>query len=198
VGGYSSGRYRTRNRANVEQTLTLSMRRLRQLGYLEPGVRRSGLIRWTRSDHEIASVNIDVDVQNPDNASLVISARVDGEPYKQTLTLDAEPCRFGGLRFYFVCPLSGRRCTNISFAAGRWASPRALRLTYACQSETRLDRLYRARAKAQDRAFGDESHPKPRGRNRERLVAKWIQIEEVTDQLFAIAATRRFGKLFAP
>ena len=76
------------------------------------------------------------------------------------------------------------------------AGGQALRLTYASQSETRLDRLIRAREKAKARAHGEGSYPKPRARNRERLLQRWIDLEEATDDLFTAETVRRFGLNF--
>ena len=48
MGGYSSGRYRTRNRGTVDAALRLDLRVMRRQGFLVAGAVTSGVQRWTR------------------------------------------------------------------------------------------------------------------------------------------------------
>ena len=118
-----------------------------------------------------------------------------GEAVSQTVDIVAHPCRYGGHRFYFLCPMTSARVEVLAFSGGRFVSLKAARLAYQCQSETRLDRLYRARRKAEARALGKAGHPRPRGRNRERLVNRWNDVEAAAADLFVEESIRRFGLL---
>lgn len=42
--------------------------------------------------------------------------------------------------------------------------------------------------------MGKDGNPRPRGRNRERLLKAWIAAEEAADNLFVVEAGRRFGR----
>lgn len=193
MGGYSSGRTRTRNRGTVEETLRLDMPLLRRLGFLRPGAIATGPVNWTCRGERSGSIKLTVDLSSLDDAHAILTYTADGDPKVQRVQLVAEPCRFGGHRFYWLCPVTGRRCAMLAYGAGRFASRQAQRLTYATQSEDALDRLRLARDKAEARAWGKGGHPRPRGANRERLVQRWIELETAWEDLFAATVRRRWG-----
>ena len=197
MGGYSSGRYRTRNRGRVEETLRLDMPMLRRLGFLRPGAIATGPVHWTRGGERSGSITLKVDLTSLDDAHAVLTYTADGKPTVQRVQIVAEPCRFGGHRFYWLCPVATwRRCTVLAYGAGRFASRQAQRLTYATQSADALDRLRRARDKAEARACGEGGHPRPRGANRERLLQRWNELDEAWEDLFGATISRRWGHLF--
>lgn len=195
MGGYSSGRYRTRNRGTVEEALRLDMATLRQKRFLQPGRSVTAPIWWTRGGERAGSITLTVDLTSLDDAQARLSYTADGVPKVQLVQLVAEPCRFGGHRFFWLCPVTWRRCTTLAYAAGRFASREAQRLTYATQSADALDRLRRARDKAEARACGEGGHPRPRGANRERLLQRWIELDAAWDHLFGATIARRWGHL---
>jgi hypothetical protein len=137
-----------------------------------------------------------MDLVDLDRAIAVLTYSANGEPKSQTISVEAEPCRFGGHRFYFRCPSNWRRCTVLACVNGTFASRQAQRLTYVSQSDDPLGRAYRARDKAEARALGQDGHPRPRGANRKRLVRRWIDREEAADALFTVTAMRRFDLVF--
>lgn len=194
MGGYSSGRYRTRNRGAVEQCLRLDMRQLRRHGFVRPGARASGQWAWSRGGERTGAISLTVDLADPDNGFVQLDYSVGGEPRTRRVSIEAAPCRYGGRRFYFRCPQDGRRCEVLCCVGGEFASRQRHRLTYYSQSETPLDRLQRATGKAEARAMGTNGNPRPRGENRERLVERWSRLEGAYLATFAAEATRRFGK----
>jgi hypothetical protein len=64
---------------------------------------------------------------------------------------------FGGARWWFLCPLTGRRTTKLFLPSGGWHfwSRQAYGLGYACQREDRFSRLQR-RAATLNRQLGGE------------------------------------------
>jgi hypothetical protein len=196
VGGYSSGRYRTANRGAIEHAQRIDMRRLKQLGLVRAGAHVASTLRWSRNGEEFASVGITLDLTNVASGVMNLAYNYNGTPINQTVQISARPCRYGGQRFYFICPVNGDRVEGLALAAGRFLSRKAGRLTYSSQSETRLHRVYRARAKAEARAFGKDGHPRPRGQNREHLVDRWIAAEQAADELFVADAIRKFDLRF--
>ncbi len=195
MGGHSSGRYRTRNRGSIEQALRLDMAKLRRMGFVRPGAIVSGSQHWTRRGEPAGSISLTVNLSSLDDAHAVLTYTADGKPTVQRVRLAVTPCRFGGHRFYWLCPVTGRRCTVLAYAVGRFASRQAQRLTYATQSADALDRLRQARDKAEARVFGKDSHPRPRGANRERLVQRWIELDAAWEDLFGATLNRRWGHL---
>jgi hypothetical protein len=194
MGGYSSGRYRTRNRGAVEQSLRLDMRHLRQRGMVRPGARTSAIWSWSRAGEHTGSVGVAIDLRDPENRFAELTYSVGGEPRTRRITIEAIPCRYGGSRHYFRCPRSGRRCEVLCCVAGEFAARQHHRLTYFCQSETRLDRLQRAKSKAEARLKGEKGNPRPRGANRKRLLDRWARLEEDWLDLFHAETVRRFGR----
>lgn len=196
MGGYSSGRYRTRNRGTVEETVRLDMPTLRRKRFLQPGRSVTGPIYWTRGGERSGAITLTVNLTNLDDAHARLAYTSNGEPIVQVVQLVADPCRFGGHRFLWLCPVTWRRCAMIACAGGRFASRQAQRLTYATQSADTLDRLKRASVKAEARALGRGGHARPRGANRERLIERWIEVDRAWEDMFAAVALRRFGRLF--
>jgi len=196
MGGYSSGRYRTRNRGAIENTLRLDMTQLRRLGFLRPGAVVTGGVDWTRGGETSSSITLKVDLSSLDDAHAILTYAVDGDPKVQRVQIFAEPCRFGGHRFYWFCPvMTWRRCTVLAYGGGRFACRQAQRLTYATQSADALDRLGRARDKAEARAMGKNGQPHPRGANRERLLQRWDDLDAAWEDLFNATIARRWGHL---
>lgn len=195
MGGYTSGRYRTRNRGAVEEALRLDLRVLRRRGFLRPGAAATGPVEWTRRGERSGAITLRVDLTSLDDPHAVLTYAADGKPTVQHVQLALDPCRFGGHRFYWLCPVTGRRCAVLAYAVGRFASRQAQRLTYATQSADALDRLRRARDKAEARVFGKAGYPRPRGANRERLVQRWTELDAAWEDLFGATINRRWGHL---
>jgi hypothetical protein len=195
MGGHSSGRYRTKSRGALETAMRLEMKRVRKCGFLRPGAASTGAMRWTRGGEPAGSITLATDLTHLGDPFAVLSYSVGGEPRVQRVQLDAVPCRFGGHRFFWRCPVSGRRCLTLAYANGRFASRQAQRLTYAVQSEDGLDRIRRARDKAEARAYGRGGHPRPRGANRERLLDRWWELDCAFEGGFAETVNRRWGHL---
>jgi len=192
MGGYSSGRYRTRNQGAVEAAYRLDMRALRRAGFIRPNATTSGSWGWTCRGQPSGSIGLSIWIGAQGEGEAVLSFSVNGQPSGQRVAIVSTPCRYGGRRYYFLCPASGRRCEVLCFARGAFACRQAQRLSYHSQSEDQLGRLYRARDKARARLDGGGDRPRPRGANRERLVQRWIDLEEAADDLFAATAIRRF------
>jgi hypothetical protein len=175
--------------------MRLEMKRVRKCGFLRPGAASTGPMRWTRGGEPAGSINLATDLTQLGDPFALLSYSVDGEPRVQRVQIDAVPCRFGGHRFFWRCPVTGRRCLTLAYANGRFASRQAQRLTYAVQSEDRLGRIRRARDKAEARACGRDGHPRPRGRNRERLLDRWWKLDAAFEMNFCQTVTRRWGHL---
>jgi hypothetical protein len=131
-------------------------------------------------------------VMDPEDRRLILSYSTGGEARTVTVQLVAVPMRFGGFRYYALCPRTLRRCQVLPVVGGVVACRQAHRLAYASQSMDRLDRL-RERVDRYEKRL----HEKPRrGRNRVMLTGKWITASEDFSNLFDAEAMRRFGCLF--
>jgi hypothetical protein len=199
MGGYSSGRYRTRNRGALDATIRLDIRVLRRQGFIQPGAVLTGTQRWTwtATGQETGSVSVTVNLIDPSAGFVVVSFSLNGEPRVQEIRLLSRPMRYGGRRYYFECPRHLRRCEVLPMAGGVFASRQAHRLTYHSQSADPLSRLRDRSWKLERRLWPKDGKRRPRGRNRQRLLDAWERAESGFETLFAAEALRRFGDIFA-
>ncbi len=196
MGGYNSGRYRTRNRGTVDAAIRLDLRVMRRQGFLVPGAITSGSQSWSRRGEETGSVGVTVNLGNPDAGLVIVRFSLNGDPRVQEIPLASRSMRYGGRRYYFLCPKHGRRCEVMPLVGGVFASRQAQKLTYQSQSATEIDRMQDRARRLEKRLWPDKGKPVPRGRNRERLLAAWEDADTAFESMFAATITRRWGHLF--
>jgi len=127
-------------------------------------------------------MSVSVDLTDPLERTVQLTYSADGEPRSETIQILSRPMRFGGLRYYFRCPATARRCEKLYRSGGRFVSRQAGRLTYASQSEGPLDRMIRAKGKLEKRLWPEGKRATPRGRNRRALIDRWSDLEERVDR----------------
>ncbi|UTP41435.1 hypothetical protein M9M90_09745 [Phenylobacterium sp. LH3H17] len=169
---------------------------MRRQGRLRPGAITAGPQSWSwaATGEESGSVNISVDLSNPDAGLVIVTSCLNGVPQEQSIQLAWRPMTFGGRRYYFICPRQSRWCEVLPMSGGVFASRQAHKLTYQSQSEDRLGRL-RDRALRLERRVLGKGSPKPRGQNRRRLLDEWCRADSAFETLFATTVTRRWGHL---
>lgn len=75
---------------------------------------------WSNSDRLIASLTITADIHCAEpHPCLHINGTAYGRAIDHRVLLDAEPMRFGGVRWYALCPSTGKRCTTLVLMPGR-------------------------------------------------------------------------------
>ncbi len=119
MGGFGSGRNRQR-RDTVDDSLTLSMKDLRRLGFLHG--RRSGVVCWNWGDALLARIGVE-SVMDRRRAYIRLSyAAADRGGRKRSfdylVQLDGDSCRFGGQQWYFRCPACDRRVRLLHLPEG--------------------------------------------------------------------------------
>jgi hypothetical protein len=198
MGGYSSGRYRERNRGTVDAAIRLDLRAMRRQGFLVPGAVTSGVLRWTRTatGEETGSVSVTVNLADPDAGFVAVRFSLNGDPRVQEIPLASRAMRYGGKRYYFLCPKHGRQCEVMPMVGGVFASRQAGRLTYQSQSADQIDRMRDRAHRLEKRLWPGKGKPRPRGRNRERLVEAWERADTAFENMFAVTIMRRWGHLF--
>jgi hypothetical protein len=119
MGGLLSSRWGGHVKApTVEGCLPLDANRWARAGILAVGGSASGDWQWTYPSGEKFVVHYDADTQDPDQASVWLSyawvwtATGRQESAAYTVSLITTRPHFGGLRWWFLCPLSveGRPC----------------------------------------------------------------------------------------
>jgi hypothetical protein len=136
VGGLGSGRWG--GRPTIERTsalvldvnalMTPIMRSLHQHGLSLPDgqpVRlESRTWSWQRPDepHPLAEVRISLSLGDG-HAEACLNYDIDHPggrtgPQEERVSLIATPCRFGGVRWWWLCPATGRRCSKLYLPNG--------------------------------------------------------------------------------
>ena len=162
MGGTGSGRRRTANRGYVENAVALDLRVLRQRGALRPHYITTGAIEASGASRRPACWTYSVDLSDPAYGVLCVTAGHSGKPKTHRVYLTGEACRFGGWRYFAICPVSRARVLQLVYVDGRFMSRKAARLTYRTQGMDRLTRLNYARSKAEAQAFGRRGCPRRR------------------------------------
>ncbi|MHC4645131.1 MAG: hypothetical protein ACYTBJ_06500 [Planctomycetota bacterium] len=146
------GRYYFDAKTTVEQATQLSIFKLKEFGLLK-GYSATTLT-WTRKlSGEKSSIGIIVNIEDESyvKVSYTITDRNTGEKtdYDYIISLTTTPCNFGGVRYWFICPLSvngvycGRRTGTLYLASsGHYFGCRhCYNLSYESRNECRLGRF---------------------------------------------------------
>lgn len=194
MGGLGSGP-RSR-RTTVEMAMRVDVPTLKRQGYLRGGGRKSGSWSWVRAGQLIGKVEPSTRLDPEGLSELVLSYTVAGRASTQRIRLEALPMRFGGWRWYFVCPSTSRRCAVLVMPVGgdRFASVKAWGLAYQCQREDAFQRAHRRIAKAERRL--DVLSRYARHPTREKLWRRVERAEAVLDYGVAAMAAAFLGKPF--
>ena len=142
MGGFGSGPQRRGGKKwTVEACRTLDTRDLIRLELMAPGL-RSGSLHWGEGEKR-STVGYSLAVEEA-SAILRPTYRIvrSGEQMDYSIRMETTPCHFGGLRWWFICPLvvSGVACggrVRKLYLPGRYFGCRkCLDLTYTSTQES--------------------------------------------------------------
>ncbi len=161
MGGAGSGRYCGCGRATVEDGLTLDINKLVRDGNIRPGRWWNGSLIWRRvpSGEEIASIGYEANLIDPDDAWMRLHYRQNDEPRDYRVRLETTRPNYGGRRWWFRCPATGRRVAKLHSPPGGdiFASRRAYGLAYRSQRERSDERALTRTQDIRIRLGGDPS-----------------------------------------
>jgi hypothetical protein len=161
MGGPGSGSgwhwWRPKRKTTVEECFSLDVGKLLRRGFLRAGQRCVGTWSWPllRSGGWFVA-DIEADALDPTNATARLRHRSLRGPLDYTVRLTTTSPRFGGLRFWFTCPLTvnGRRCGRrvgklyLPLGAPYFGCRACHQLTYrSCQESHKNDALFRLLAR---------------------------------------------------
>ena len=155
MGGFGSGRPKSKSCGIVESSRPLDIGKLKRAGVLKDGW--SGSWTWTLNGNEVGRIRLSM---RHGSLTLNYNYRASGgdwEAVEQPVGLVWRSCRFGGERPYFRCDgiVNGRVCHRTVtrlFGAGKYFCCRhCYRLTFGCQHEDRWDRALRRANKIRTR-----------------------------------------------
>lgn len=153
---------------------------------------------WSRDGKTHSSITYEVKRQGLREARLHLSYTRNREPMAYDVRLVAEPCRFGGSRWFAICPATGLRVSKLYLPPGarQFLARKAWKLAYASQNVAPgFDRLcdQRDRLLAKKLKSNDPDLPlKPKGmrwRTYERQLEKLEYLQTAMD----LAILQRFG-----
>lgn len=192
---------RSISKVRLENGLKLDLNNLARRGFVRPGAVTGPVgIVWTNSYWgEIADGKIWAVMTDLWRGRFEIS--IGG--VSQIISLSAQPRRFGGRQWYFVCPAKGR------LASVLWRPPGSTgfysrqsygrQVAYVSQCLGPVDRAWRGKSKIKNRLIGEldsdewELPPKPKGmrwHTYQRYVDRFDRYEDVLDHECCLAATR--------
>ncbi len=123
---------------------------------------------WSRNGQKIAAIRYEV-VLNDDRPYIRLWYEWREQPQDYKIYLTTTTPHYGGKRWWFICPYTGKRCAVLYSPAGQpmFASRKAFGLAYECQRENNWHRLMRRSQKIEDRygvpSWGEGWFPKPKG-----------------------------------
>jgi hypothetical protein len=184
--GWTLQRYRY---ANTNNARCLDINRMVKEKTISPSIWCSGLWVWTdkSTGEQVASVSYESDTHNKQDSFLRIHYTLTKEQKKidYKIQLSRTQANYGGERFWFICPVTGRRVSKLYLPSGGdiFASRHAYKLLYACQNEGYKDRMLRKKWKLLGKLDPDLNYPyRPKGMHQktyERLLEKYNQQEDI-------------------
>lgn len=125
------GRWSWSDRKTVEECRTLSVSEMARSGVFEKGPGNFWTSRWTNAmGEEVASIGYWVKSSPGDGLHLQLSYTITNRfndektPLDYPIELTTTPCNFGGIRYWFICPLvvngspCGRRVAKLYLPPG--------------------------------------------------------------------------------
>jgi hypothetical protein len=200
MGGYGSGR--TGGGPLTQDCLRLDVAQLMRQHFIAPGQHTTGTLTWacTTSGSISARIGFEADLRDVDAAWMRVRRLPTTKPSascrREQLRLVTTIPTYGGMRWWFLCPLSGRRVRVLyrPLQGECFASRQAGGLAYRSQRQTNTDRIIDKATAARRKLGADEVNllgmpacPKPRGmrwHTHRRLVQ---EAEELVQALWATA-----------
>lgn len=139
----------------VEDCLTLDLAWLMRLAPIRDGQAGNGEIKWSCDGEPAVSARFRLNLRDAENARLIVHCRLAGVGWStpQAISLTALPQHFGGHRWWLRCPMTGERARTLHLPPGgnRFASRKALGLSYRVERLNRFDRPFEKLFRAQRR-----------------------------------------------
>jgi hypothetical protein len=207
MGGYGSGRSGGRPTSEACGSFILTTTTFARAG-LRAGLRGTVSLTWS-GDGDPFPVSITIDTTGTTYRYLELSHAARNRspsPQRYQVPLESSPQPFGGVRWWFVCPQTARRCTKLFLPRGghRFWSRQAYELGYASQRESPQDRAQRQAIKTY-RALGGGGNGNWRGgapdkpkwmrwRTYDRLAAKLNHYNDAFDANWMTSVARLLSR----
>jgi len=144
MGGYGSGKNNWRRvKEKVENCRSIDANSFSRWGYFKPGG-KGGIMKWTRNGMKTGSCWVYTNIDNTDD-SISFSYQYQDKPHPDVkVKLSWYSPGFGGRRYFFRCPVCGRRMRTLHFRYGEIGCRICLDLTYeSCVENNRFNHLFK-------------------------------------------------------
>lgn len=125
-----------------DESLQISITKLKELGYLKPDQIISGILNWSRNGNPIGRISFTSDFTGyPPFVEL--DYKYGEEPRKYRVLLSSIPSNLNrGVIWYFICPKTYKRCRKLYSIVGYFFHREAFRgVMYECQTQSKKTRL---------------------------------------------------------
>lgn len=197
MGGFGSGRYN--NGLTVESGLALDINALLRQGIILPGDRVSGTLRWhsDRTGEQRAVIGYEASLLNPKAAWVRLCYWASGRPQEYQVRLTTSPCHYGGYRWWWVCPLSGRQAAKLYFHRALPSLRRGKPTGWATSVSASLHWSDRTRGRAgYTRGSGSNiAYPNKHRRTFAHLIDELHAAKALHREIFEVAASAVLARL---
>jgi hypothetical protein len=191
MGGPGSGRQGWRT--TVESALQLNIDTLVRRGVVRLGRHADGAMKF-QLDGDGLAIEFEVAAVDPKNSWIRLKYTIRQHAIEDEFRLTTTRPHFGGLRWLFRCPATGRRVRKLFLRRRRFRSRTAHELVYTSQQEDVPDRAARRARKIRRKLGGDpaddgypEKPPRMRWATYARLVDKLIAADRAADEWGVVA-----------
>lgn len=162
----------------IEDCMTIDLAEPSIRATLSPTRNSTGTWTWSVSGRSIGSIGYRWDSVRP---ALYLEFSASGAPVRQEILLEASHPRFGGVRWWFICPFTRRRVRALHLPPGttRFASRHAYRLTYRSRRERSFRQVLNTLAK---------HDPDP------VAAERWRRLGTLEQEVFGVAAEARIER----
>jgi hypothetical protein len=201
MGGCGSGNY---YRCNTERTLdeyrNLDINRMMKMGAIRDGCVNSGNWLWVdkKTGKKNSEIGYECNALDKADSYLRLSYKFTDTDHSvdYKIRLVRTYPRYGGVRFWFICPERGKRVAKLYLipSDGRFVSRHVYKVYYASQMKGKLDRAIDKKWKLLDKVEGKYFPQRPKGMHQktfDRIVDKFTAQEESCDWMMI----QRFGKM---
>lgn len=155
MGGFGSGRrWRYDTKDTTEDRRKIDIRTLHKRGILNKNTSFS--LQWPGGSRQASSIRIHISSEHLILAYRHQNSNGKWDTMQYSVKLTWTPCRFGGKRPWFICPVKKcQRRVAILYSGNFYACRHCHQLTYTCQREADYDRAARQAEKIREKLGWD-------------------------------------------
>jgi len=199
MGGSGSGnRYRYSTKPTEQNFWRFSTQSLKKFAHIKQGQCSNGTWQWSRNGEVCSWIRYEINTCGDlPWMRVYYTNKGSGKDYDYKIYLTTTHPRYGGVRWWFLCPAQGcRRRVGVLYLAHIFACRHCCNFAYSTQNEDRMSRLLSKAQKIHQQLGGDGvvdgEPPKPKWMRWKTYWRKVQQMEEADAGSWAEAG-RRFG-----